>query len=107
MDKDKDKVSLESLLDDEATPEVKKDAKSTDLNILKKLWDAESPKKTISSYSEHTLNWDGADSTGKIIRGLEGIFTNLDRAVIDVVAGTIQKIAELFQRTNKEDEQRR
>ena len=105
---DKDKVSLESLLKDDATTDKDKDKTTSDLGILKKIWDKPSGKKAVSDYSEHSLNWDGKDSTGKIIRGLEGLFTNLDKAVIDVFAGTVQKIGEFFKGiTNKDEKQRR
>ena len=53
---------------------------------------AESPNKQIPEYYTHPLNFDQSESTWRIIRGLEGIMGNLDRAIIDVVLGIVQKV---------------
>jgi len=59
---------------------------------------ADSPDKPLSDYRNHALNWDGKESTSRIIKGFEGIIGNLDKAVVDVAIGTIQKIMELFKK---------
>ena len=80
---------------------------STEKGIFDKIWKAESPNKQPSEYINHALNWDKKDSTGRIIRGLEGLAGNLDRAILDVGIGICQKIGELFSSlTKKKPEQR-
>ncbi|MFT4892413.1 MAG: hypothetical protein ACI8Z7_000185 [Candidatus Nanohaloarchaea archaeon] len=46
------------------------------------------------TYQSHALNWDNEESTGKIIRGFEGITGNLNKALILIGMGVIQKVTE-------------
>lgn len=75
-------------------------------SILEKIFNAESPNKELSEYREHVLNWDNKDSTSRLIRGTEGIIGSLDKAVIDIFVGVIQKVNELFKTVDKGDGRR-
>lgn len=55
-----------------------------------------------AKYQSHALNWDNQESTAKIIRGFEGITGNLNKAVLLIVMGVIQKVTE-YQESEKED----
>ena len=57
---------------------------------------ADSPDKTIAEYGAHPLNFDGSVSMGRIIRGTEGMLGSLNKAVIDIVVGVVQKISEIM-----------
>lgn len=46
------------------------------------------------TYQSHALNWDGEESTAKIIRGSEGILGDLNKAVILILMGVVQKFTE-------------
>lgn len=61
---------------------------------LKRILGAEPPPKPVESYQDHALNFDGSDSTGRIIKGLEGLLTNLNRAIIVLVIGVVEKYSE-------------
>ena len=96
-------VSLEELLEaDEEGEEVDKDKKkdkpTTGEGVLKHIWNAESPKKSPSQYVEHALNWDQKESTGRIIKGIEGLVGNMDKAIVNLVIGVFQKISEFIKR---------
>jgi len=52
-------------------------------------------KKPITEYQTHPLNLDNTPSTGRILRGLEGMFTSLDLAFLDVVFGLGQKLGDM------------
>ena len=65
-------------------------------NWLKALG-SDSPDKDISAYTTHPLNFDGQDSTGRIIRGCEGIIGNLNKSIIDIIVGVTQKVAKMFE----------
>lgn len=47
------------------------------------------------TYESHALNWDQTESTAKIIRGIEGIAGNLNKAVVLIITGVIQKYQEM------------
>jgi len=68
----------------------------------KPLWQkivfADSLDKPLSDYRGHPLNFDGKDSTSRIIRGGEGILGNLNKAMIDIIIGAIQKAKEIFEK---------
>jgi len=61
-------------------------------NLATKIFNAPSPKKKVEEYLNHPLNFDQEISTGRIIRGVEGIIGNLDRAMVDVILGVIEKV---------------
>ena len=67
-----------------------------------KILTAESPKKEVNEYLNHPLNFDQDKSTGKIIRGAEGIIGNLDRAIIDILIGVIEKLFKMFESKSRE-----
>ena len=99
------KVSLEDMIKEEGSKTDNKDGKkntSSDGSLMGKIWNAKSPDKKVSEYGNHALNFDGKESTGKIIRGTEGLVGSLDRAIVEVVVGTIQKIVEVVQGLGKE-----
>lgn len=48
----------------------------------------------IEEYVDHPLNYDGAKSTARILRGLTGIAGSLDYALIDIGLGLIEKVQE-------------
>jgi len=92
----------EELKKMEEGKEPEEEKTSTDKGIFDKIWRAESPNKKAVEYTNHVLNWDKKESTGRIIRGLEGLAGNLDRAIIDVGIGICQKIGELFKYLTEE-----
>ena len=59
-------------------------------NFLK----AEAINVPIEEYQNHTLNFDKKKSTGRIIRGLEGLLGALNFAIIDLIMGIIEKTKE-------------
>lgn len=48
----------------------------------------------IEEYQNHTLNFDKKKSTGRIIRGLEGLLGALNYAIIDLIMGIVEKTKE-------------
>lgn len=46
------------------------------------------------TYESHALNWDRTESTAKIIRGAEGMLGNLNKAIILILIGVVQKVTE-------------
>ena len=48
----------------------------------------------VEEYIDHPLNFDGAKSTARILRGLTGIAGELDYALIDIGLGALEKIKE-------------
>lgn len=48
----------------------------------------------VEEYIDHPLNFDGAKSTARILRGLTGIAGQLDYALIDIGLGCFEKIKE-------------
>ncbi len=101
-------VSLEEMIKKEAegTPETKKKDKktSTDEGLLERIWNTPTGKKPVAEYNSHALNWDKKPSTGKIIRGLEGMMGGLDKAVIDFSVGIFQKVAEFVKGLGDKEE---
>jgi len=90
-------VSLEDLIKKEEEGKTEEKKKKTEgTGFLDNIWKAKSTSKKAAEYKDHALNWDKKESTGKIIKGLEGLSGNLDRAVIDLGVGICQKIAEFF-----------
>lgn len=70
-------------------------------SFIEKLLTSDSSPKSVESFKTHALNWDGKESTARIIKGLEGLLGNLDKAVIDLLMGTIQKTREFIESTKK------
>ena len=69
--------------------------------VMPNWWKAlssDSPNKEIGEYLAHPLNFDNTQSTGRIIRGLEGIIGNLNKSVVDIAVGVMQKVAKMFER---------
>jgi len=50
-----------------------------------------SPDKAIEEYNNHPLNYDRKESTGRILRGLEGLFSDLNYAIVDILLGILEK----------------
>jgi len=55
-------------------------------SLLKK-----SPDKAIEEYNNHPLNYDRRESTGRILRGLEGLFMDFNYAIVDILLGLLEK----------------
>jgi len=49
-------------------------------------------KKNLQEYQEHPLNFDRNLSTGKILRGIEGLVGSLDLAILDIFSGVAEKV---------------
>lgn len=90
--------SIEEELNGEPTEEVTEEAES----IWQRILSADSRDMPISEYSVHPLNFDGKESTGRIIKGFEGILGNLNKAVVDIAIGVIQKVMEAFKEKKNE-----
>ena len=90
-------MSIEDELEDEES-EDEEEVKVKKEPQWKKILFADTADKPIGNYRTHALNYDNKDSTGRIIRGFEGMIGNLDKAIIDVGVGIIQKISEFFKR---------
>ena len=71
-------------------------------NFLKALW-SDSPDKDLDEYINHTLNWDKKESTGRIIRGTEGIIGELNKSIVDIGIGVIQKVIEAMKKKEPEE----
>jgi len=56
------------------------------------------------TYRDHALNYDKSESTAKIIRGFEGFLGNLDKAVVLIGIGVVQKYQEAMTDGEKDDE---
>ena len=96
MTKDKDESpTIENLMKEEETTTPIPGTTPGKSN-WERILTATSPDKKIELYSDHVLNYDGKDSTGRIIRGSEGIAGSLDKAIIDIVVGVIQKGREFW-----------
>lgn len=47
----------------------------------------------VGAYKTHVLNFDGKDSTARVIRGLTGMFDkDLNLAIVDLTIGIMQKV---------------
>lgn len=68
---------------------------------LKRILGAEPPPKPVESYKDHALNFSGKDSIAKILRGMEGIAGNLNRAVILIALGLIELYQEKTDKASK------
>ena len=91
-----DKMSIKDKINEmEVEPTTSETLKEPE-SILVKIITAESPDKNVIDYEAHPLNFDRQESTGRIIRGLEGITGNLDRAVVDIMVGVFQKVMEIL-----------
>jgi len=68
--------------------------KSFDFSGIFNIFKAKSVDKSIEEYDNHTLNFDKKRSTGRIIRGLEGLLGALNFAIIDIIMGFVEKSKE-------------
>jgi len=59
-------------------------------SFLKDIIGAEPPPKGLEQYKDHALNFSGKDSIAKILRGMEGIVGNLNKAVVLIALGVIE-----------------
>jgi len=82
-----DEIEETEDLEEEIVEEIK-------IPLWRRILEADSSPKPISEYMNHPLNFDNSVSTGRIIKGLEGIVGNLDKAIVDVAIGIIQKVYE-------------
>lgn len=57
------------------------------------------------SYQTHALNFDRSESTSKIIRGVEGIAGNLNKAIILIGIGLLEKFNENMSEGSEEPEE--
>lgn len=57
-------------------------------------------------YIDHALNFDKTESTAKIVRGIEGFIGNLDKAIVLILIGLLEKFNEnMDTEKNEQDEQ--
>lgn len=96
--KDKSPTIEELANEDKDTPDQDKKPTSGK-SVFEWIVTTPSPNKTLDSYGEHVLNYDGDESTSRIIRGTEGLLGNLDKASLDIVVGIFKKIAGLFKKS--------
>ena len=91
--------TIESLSNDENLDEsaIQIQPKTT----LEKIIGANSPSKSLEAYQGHALNYDGEISTSRIIRGTEGLLGNMDKAVVDVIVGLLQKASKAWEKFNE------
>jgi|SaaInl7_200m_RNA_FD_contig_71_924158_length_994_multi_4_in_0_out_0_2 hypothetical protein len=75
------------------------------LSNWQRIIQATSPPKSIESYADHPLNFDSTPSTGRIIRGSEGIIGDLDKAVVDIIIGLIEKGQIMYADMNRTKQQ--
>lgn len=81
---------VQSFDDDFGSESVRGGFSFPDLNILL----SRTGEGAIEDYIDHPLNWDNEKSTARIIRGCTGICGELNRALIDIAFGIIEKIQE-------------
>lgn len=55
---------------------------------------AESPDRPISEYLDHPLNFKQSEGLAQVIRGLEGMFGTMRRAIVDVIFGGMRFMGE-------------
>lgn len=72
-------------------------------SFLKRILGAEPPPKPVESYKDHALNFTGKESIAKILRGMEGIAGNLNRAVILIALGLIELYQERTGKASKSE----
>jgi len=64
-------------------------------NDLTDFLKSKSPHKNLEEYQGHTLDFDGNESTRRLIRGIEGLVGEANYAVADIIIGFAQKITDL------------
>jgi len=74
-----------------------------DKGILERIITADTGDKPLEEYNTHALNYDGDDSTSRIIRGTEGIVGSLDKAVVDILVGIFQKASGFFKKMSEKN----
>jgi len=92
MSEEKKTISIKDEIEQMETVDIPLEQPDS---IWLKIINAESPDKKIPEYTTHPLNYDHKQSTGRIIRGLEGMIGNLDRALVDMIMGVVQKVLEI------------
>lgn len=81
---------LENTSEQVETKEVEDSSKSITDVIL-----AKSPEHSLDHYQDHPVDFDGEESTWRILRGLEGMLGSLNYALVDIAIGSYQKLTEL------------
>jgi len=94
--------NIEDQLDDIEEDSDEIQVTKTDPTWLRIIW-ADSPEKALEEYKTHALNYDGKESTSRIIKGFEGVFGNLNKAIIDLGIGLGQKLNEWVSSRPKKD----
>lgn len=56
-------------------------------DFIKKIITAETGAGSVESYINHPMNFNESKSVARILRGLTGMFDNLNYAIIDVIIG--------------------
>jgi len=89
------KKTLKTIEDEiEEAEDLEEPIEEIKIPLWRRIIEADSSPKPISEYINHPLNFDQSISTARIIKGLEGIVGNLDKAIVDVAIGIIQKVYE-------------
>lgn len=55
-------------------------------------------------YIDHALNFDQTESTAKIIRGIEGFTSDLNKAIVLILIGVVEKYKENMSKDHDESE---
>jgi hypothetical protein len=69
------------------------ETKKTNFNIFQKILNAPRVEKSLDEYLNHPLNINSDESISQMLRGMEGIFGNFDKAIFDILIGLFNKIA--------------
>lgn len=60
------------------------------MEILGRVLTAETGAGDVQSYVNHPINYNGSQGLAQLIRGLSGVFGNLNLAVIDIAIGAMR-----------------
>jgi hypothetical protein len=62
---------------------------------------AETGEGRIEDYLDHPLNFNSSKPMARVIRGLTGMFDNLNLAIIDIVIGGLEYVKDKSNRSTK------
>lgn len=80
------------MMDDLTTPEETPSGFSKGNEFIKKIMTAETGAGSVESYINHPMNFNESKAVARILRGLTGMFDNLNYAIIDVIIGGLDLI---------------
>jgi hypothetical protein len=100
-------TGLNDVSPEETTSDPQPNEVETGNNGQSKLFEilkADAPEDN-GQYTDHPLNFDGQESTAKIIRSIEGFTTDLNKAVVLLVVGVVEKYTEMQDQGSQEDQE--